>query len=94
MNSVNQGKTGVLRDAMNWLAGSIFGVIGTVLLVCWLLAYALEPSGGFAKIGLVFAIAAYCVDLVKEEAAGRRSRARRAAGLRDDRGRTSVAKAA
>ena len=94
MSVSGEKKVGVARKVVSWLGSSIFGLAGTVLLVCWLLAYALEPSGAFARIGLVLAIAAYCVDLVREEAAGRRSRARRAAGIHDDRGGASVAKAA
>ena len=94
MSVSDEKKVGVARKAVSWLGSSIFGLAGTVLLVCWLLAYALEPSGAFARIGLVLAIAAYCVDLVREEAAGRRSRARRAAGIHSDRGGASVAKAA
>jgi hypothetical protein len=91
MSVSGEKRVGIAKKLMTWMASSIFGLAGTVLLVCWLLAYALEPGGGFAKIGLVLAIAAYCVDLVKEEAAGRRSRARRAAGLRE---RSSGASAA
>jgi Flp pilus assembly protein TadB len=86
-----QEKKRAIGRAVNWMASSIFGLAGTVLLVCWLLAYALEPSGVFAKVGLVLAIAAYCVDLVKEEAAGRRLRARQAAGLDLGRGKGSGA---
>ena len=91
MSVSGEKQVGIAGKVTTWLMSSIFGLAGTVLLVCWLLAYALEPMGGFAKIGLVLAIAAYCVDLVKEEAAGRRSRARRAAGLRE---RSSGASAA
>ncbi len=94
MSVSDEKKVGVARRVLSWLGSSVFGLAGTVLLVCWLMAHALEPRGAFARIGLVLAIAAYCVDLVKEEAAGRRSRARRAAGIHDDHGRTSVAKAA
>jgi hypothetical protein len=62
-----------------WLGSSVFGLAGTVLLVCWLLAYALEPDGGFARVGLFLAITAYVIDLARE---GRRSgRDRPAAGL-------------
>ena len=57
---------------MNWVASSIFGLAGTVLLICWLLAYALEPDGWFARIGLMLALAAYGVDLVRERWSGLR----------------------
>jgi hypothetical protein len=94
MNS-KQKKSGIVRSVLNWLASSIFGLAGTVLLLCWLMAYELEPSGGFAKIGLVLAIVAYCVDLVREEIAGRRSRARQAAtGVSKGRHGSSMANAA
>lgn len=62
----------VVRGAVNWVGSSIFGLAGTVLLVCWLLAYALEPEGGFARGGLVLALAAYVIDLVREKWASRR----------------------
>jgi|SRR5436309_175914 hypothetical protein len=61
---------GILPDAVNWVASSIFGLTGTVLLICWLLAYALEPEGWYARIGLMLALGAYGVDLVREKWAG------------------------
>ena len=62
---------GVVAGAVNWVASSIFGLTGTVLLICWLLAYALEPDGWFARIGLMLALAAYGIDLVREKWANR-----------------------
>jgi hypothetical protein len=95
MSDSREKKLGFVRRAVTWLATSAFGLAGTVLLLCWLMAYELEPGGGFAKIGLVLAIAAYCVDLVREEIAGRRSRARQAAtGVSKSRHGSSMAKAA
>ena len=64
--------TGVVPGVVNWVASSIFGLAGTVLLICWLLAYALEPDGWFARIGLMLALAAYGVDLVRERWSGLR----------------------
>jgi len=94
MTASGNAKVGSARKAVGSLGLSILGLAGTVLLVCWLMAYAFEPNGAFARIGLVLAIAAYCVDLVREEAAGRRSRARQAAGLGKSRNGASMAKAA
>jgi hypothetical protein len=58
--------TGVVPGVVHWVASSIFGLTGTVLLICWLLAYALEPDGWFARVGLMLALGAYGVDLVRE----------------------------
>lgn len=58
---------GVVPGVLNWVASSIFGLAGTVLLVCWLLAYALEPDGWFARVGLMLALAAYGIDLAREK---------------------------
>jgi hypothetical protein len=63
--------SGVVSGAVNWVASSIFGLTGTVLLICWLLAYALEPDGWFARIGLMLALAAYGIDLAREKWGGR-----------------------
>jgi hypothetical protein len=60
----------ILPGVVNWMASSIFGLTGTVLLICWLLAYALEPDGWFARIGLMLALGAYGIDLVREKWAG------------------------
>jgi len=60
----------VAQGVVNWVASSIFGLAGTVLLVCWLLAYATEPTGWFARIGLMLALGAYGVDLAREKWAG------------------------
>jgi hypothetical protein len=75
MNSSTEtsgGRTakGIVPDAVNWVASSIFGLTGTVLLICWLLAYALEPDGWYARIGLMLALGAYGIDLVREKWAG------------------------
>jgi len=71
MKASNQGSavagSGVVSGAVNWVASSIFGLTGTVLLICWLLAYALEPDGWFARIGLMLALGAYGIDLVREK---------------------------
>jgi len=64
--------TRVVTGAVNWVASSIFGLTGTVLLICWLLAYALEPDGWFARIGLMLALAAYGIDLAREKWGSRR----------------------
>jgi hypothetical protein len=58
---------GILPGVVNWVSSSIFGLAGTVLLICWLLAYALEPDGWFARIGLMLALGAYGIDLVREK---------------------------
>jgi len=58
---------GILPGVVNWVASSIFGLAGTVLLICWLLAYALEPDGWFARVGLMLALGAYGIDLVREK---------------------------
>jgi hypothetical protein len=63
-------KKRILSGMVNWMASSIFGLTGTVLLICWLLAYALEPDGWFARIGLMLALGAYGIDLVREKWAG------------------------
>jgi hypothetical protein len=55
---------------VNWVASSIFGLAGTVLLVCWLLAYATEPTGWFARVGLILALGSYGIDLAREKWAG------------------------
>lgn len=65
-----ESKTAVHVRVMTWLGSSAFGLAGTVLLICWLLAYALEPEGGFARVGLFLAVTAYVIDLARE---GRRS---------------------
>ena len=67
MQSSAETKGGAVRGAMTSLGSSIFGLAGTVLLVCWLLAYVLEPDGGFARFGLVFAVLSYAIDLVWEK---------------------------
>jgi hypothetical protein len=67
MQSSAETKGGAVRGAMTSLGSSIFGLAGTVLLVCWLLAYVLEPEGGFARLGLVFAVSSYAIDLVWEK---------------------------
>jgi len=61
---------GVLQGVVNWVASSIFGLAGTVLLVCWLLAYATEPTGWFARVGLMLALGSYGIDLAREKWAG------------------------
>jgi len=58
---------GILPGVVNGVASSIFGLAGTVLLICWLLAYALEPDGWFARVGLMLALGAYGIDLVREK---------------------------
>jgi hypothetical protein len=93
-DSAAESKARRVRGAVAWLGSSIFGLAGTVLLICWLLAYALEPDGGFARVGLVLAIAAYGIDLVREEVSGYRERAGRRAGLAKSGSGASAAKAA
>src|SRR5256885_17153196 len=68
-SKVGTGK-GVLPGVVNWVVSSIFGLTGTVLLICWLLAYAVEPDGWFARIGLMLALGAYGVDLAREKWTG------------------------
>jgi hypothetical protein len=65
-----RSEKGILPGVVNWVASSIFGLTGTVLLICWLLAYALEPDGWFARIGLMLALGAYGIDLARERWAG------------------------
>ena len=62
--------SGVHVRIARWLGSSAFSLTGTVLLICWLLAYALEPDGWFAQVGLILAATAYGLDLVRE---GRRT---------------------
>ncbi len=79
MNPSLGNRTGKRVGVVTWLGSSAFGLAGTVLLICWLLAYALEPAGGFARVGLILAVAAYAIDLLRD---GRRSDPDRpAAGL-------------
>ena len=79
---------------MTWPGSSIFGLAGTVLLVCWLLAYVLEPDGGFARFGLVFAVSSYAIDVVWEKVTSLRDARRRASGLNRSASPASTAKAA
>jgi hypothetical protein len=79
-NVRGEEKTGRVAGIPQWLGSSVFGLGGTVLLICWLLAQVLEPEGGFARVGLVLAVAAYGIDLVREEWSS--GRVRRAEGLR------------
>jgi hypothetical protein len=65
----------------NWLSSSVFTLAGTVLLVCWLLAYALEPDGQFVQVGLALAVAAYVIDLVREGWRSRRESANTGVGV-------------
>jgi len=65
-----ENKTGARVHVATWLGSSAFGIVGTVLLVCWLLADALEPKGRFSQVGLVLALTAYAIDWWGE---GRRS---------------------
>ena len=62
----------LFRTAIGGMALVGLGVVmtGTVLLICWLLAYALEPDGWYARIGLMLALGAYGIDLVREKWAG------------------------
>jgi len=83
MNSSLGKKTGNRVRVAAWLGSSAFGLAGTVLLVCWLLAYALEPAGGFARVGLVFAVTAYAIDWVLEWRRSERDRQVPPLGLRD-----------
>ena len=69
MQSSAETKSGAVNGSMTLLGSSIFGLAGTVLLVCWLLAYVLEPDGVFARFGLVFAVSCYSIDLVWENVA-------------------------
>jgi len=66
MNSNGVKLVAVHVRVANWLGSSVFALAGTVLLICWLLAYAFEPEGGFAQVGLVLAVAAYVVDVARE----------------------------
>jgi hypothetical protein len=71
---------GVVQGVVNWVASSIFGLAGTVLLVCWLLAYATEPTGWFARVGLMLALGSYGIDLAREKWAGWREERHEEAG--------------
>jgi hypothetical protein len=79
---------------MTWLGSSIFGLAGTVLLVCWLLAYVLEPDGGFARFSLVFAVSSYAIDLAWEKVSSRRNAGGSSAGFNKSARGASTAKAA
>ena len=57
----------MLPGVVNWVASSICGLTGTVLLITWLMAYALEPDGWYARIGLMLALGAYGIDLAREK---------------------------
>jgi len=92
MRSSGETKRDVVRDALTWLGSSAFGLAGTVVLVCWLLAYVLEPDGGFARFGLVFAVSAYAIDLAWEKVSSRRGAGTIASGF-DKPTRASTAKA-
>lgn len=70
-NIRGEEKSGKAAGVARWLGSSAFGLGGTVLLICWLLAQVLEPEGGFARVGLVLAVTAYGIDLVREEWASR-----------------------
>ena len=61
-----ENKISVPGRVVNWLGSSAFGLAGTVLLICWLLAYALEPEGMFARVGLLLAVASYAIDLMSD----------------------------
>jgi hypothetical protein len=94
MNSSLKQTIRFTRRAGKWVASSIFGLAGTMLLVCWLLAYTLEPNSEFARVGLVLAIAAYGADLVREEMNSQKARAEHAALLAKARTPSPAAKAA
>ena len=49
-----------------WLGSSILSVAVTILFISWLVAYAWHPTGTFVHGGLVLAVAAYGIDLVRE----------------------------
>jgi hypothetical protein len=67
----SDGKVGGVHVRIaKWLGSSALSLAGTVLLICWLLAYTLEPDGWFAQVGLILAATAYGLDLVRE---GRRA---------------------
>jgi hypothetical protein len=66
MNPSGGKLSAVLVRIASWLGSSAFALVGTVLLICWLLAYALEPDGWFAQVGLILAATAYGIDLVRE----------------------------
>jgi hypothetical protein len=70
MNRSGGKVSGVHVRIARWLGSSALSLAGTVLLICWLLAYALEPDGWFAQVGLILAATAYGLDLVRE---GRRA---------------------
>ena len=70
MNRSGEKVSGVHVRIARWLGSSALSLAGTVLLICWLLAYGLEPDGWFAQVGLILAATAYGFDLVRE---GRRA---------------------
>jgi hypothetical protein len=76
-------KNGAHMRVVSWLGSSAFGLVGTVLLVCWLLAYAQEPTGGFARVGLVLAVTSYAIDWLREMVRAKRERPAGGWGLRD-----------
>jgi hypothetical protein len=94
MASSNEKKVGTVKGAVAWLGSSFFGLAGTVLLVCWLMAYALEPDGAFAGSGLILAVAAYGLDLAREQVSAYRDRTVREMELQKQVATPSPAKAA
>jgi hypothetical protein len=81
-----ENKARIGSRVITWLRSSLLGIAGTVLLVCWLLAYAVHPSGTFVQLGLVLPAAAYGIDLLREGRSSQGDRLHRTPhgfGLRD-----------
>jgi hypothetical protein len=86
MNPSSQDKPRIGTRIKTWLGASLFGVAGTVLLVSWLLAYAMHPSSAFVEVGLVLPVTAYGIDLLREGRSAQGDRLHRTphgVGLRD-----------
>jgi hypothetical protein len=81
-NIRGERKSGTVVGVAGWLGSSVLGLAGTVLLICWLLAEVLEPAGEFARVGLVLAVVAYGMDLVREEWSAGRERGAGSLGMK------------